>query len=92
MRVLVAMSGGVDSSVAAALLGLADTAATSRLNLATPTITHNWWQSYYVQDDWRISRRLTVNAGLRWDLQFPMVDQDNNFNWLTPNVASPIAA
>ena len=54
-------------------------------------LTHNWWQSYYVQDDWRVSRRLTINVGLRWDLQFPMVEQNNNFNWFTPNVTSPIA-
>ncbi len=85
-------SSTAGSSVAAALLGLADTSSTSRLNLATPTIAHNWWQAYYVQDDWRISQRLTLNIGLRWDLQFPMVEEHNNFNWLNPNVTSPIAS
>jgi len=85
-------SSTAGSSVASALLGLADTSSTSRLNIATPTITHNWWQSYFVQDDWRVSRRLTLNIGLRWDLQFPMVDAHNNFNWLNPDVQSPIAS
>jgi carboxypeptidase family protein len=85
-------SSTAGSSVASALLGLADTTSTSRLNIATPTIAHNWWQSYYAQDDWRISSRLTLNIGLRWDLQFPMVEENNNFNWLNAGVPSPIAA
>lgn len=31
--------------------------------------------SFYVQDEWRVNDRLTVNAGVRWELQPPMVDQ-----------------
>jgi hypothetical protein len=27
-------------------------------------------QADYIQDDWRVSRRLPLNLGLRWDLQF----------------------
>jgi Carboxypeptidase regulatory-like domain/TonB dependent receptor-like, beta-barrel len=87
-----AASSTAGSSVADALLGLADTTTSSRLNLSVPSITHNWWHSYFVQDDWRINQRLTLNIGLRWDLQFPMVEEKNNFNWFTPNTASPIAA
>ncbi len=87
-----AASSTAGSSVADALLGLADTASTSRLNLSVPSLTHNWWQSYYVQDDWRVTPRLTVNIGVRWDLQFPMVEQNNNFNWFNPNAPSPIAS
>jgi hypothetical protein len=30
---------------------------------------------YYLQDEWRVNDRLTVNAGVRWELQPPMVDQ-----------------
>jgi hypothetical protein len=31
--------------------------------------------SYYAQDEWRVNDRLTVNAGVRWELQPPFVDQ-----------------
>jgi hypothetical protein len=86
-----AASTTAGSSIADALLGLADTASTSRLNIATPRFTHSWWQSYYAQDDWRVTRRLTLNMGVRWDLQFPMVDKNNNFDWFDPNAVSPIA-
>jgi len=30
---------------------------------------------FYAQDEWRISDRLTLNAGLRWELLPPFVDQ-----------------
>src|SRR5580700_5556258 len=30
---------------------------------------------FYVQDEWQVNDRLTVNAGVRWELQPPFVDQ-----------------
>jgi Carboxypeptidase regulatory-like domain len=33
------------------------------------------WEEYFVQDDWRLSDRLTVNAGLRYTLNFPSTEQ-----------------
>jgi outer membrane receptor protein involved in Fe transport len=29
----------------------------------------------YVQDEWQVTSRLTVNAGLRWELLVPFVDK-----------------
>lgn len=80
------------SSIASALLGIADVSSSSRLSLAVPRLTHSWQQSYYAQDDWRVSQRLTLNIGVRWDLQFPMVEQSNNMDWFNPTATSPIAS
>lgn len=33
----------------------------------------------YVQDAWRFHPNLTINAGLRWDIQFPFIAQNNNY-------------
>jgi hypothetical protein len=32
---------------------------------------------FFVQDDWKATRRLTVNAGIRYTLNFPSTEKDN---------------
>jgi hypothetical protein len=35
------------------------------------------FQEYFIQDDWRASRRFTVNAGLRYTLNFPSTEKND---------------
>ena len=50
--------------------------------------------SIYIQDDWKVSQRLTINAGLRWDPWIPPVDLNGTLVGFDPantNFQSTIA-
>lgn len=52
----------------------------------TPQIQARFSQfETYVQDDWTVSRRLTVNAGIRWQFMPPITSWPNNTSFFSPN-------
>ena len=68
-------------------LGLADfmTGQISTLTQATPNtvFTNKWGHSLYAQDTWKVTRRLTVNYGIRWEPFLPQALNNGavyNFN------------
>jgi hypothetical protein len=45
----------------------------------------------YIQDDWKAMPRLTVNLGLRYDLEIPRTERHNRMETFDPTAASPLA-
>ncbi len=48
--------------------------------------------SLYVQDDYRVSSKLTLNLGLRWEFATPIWERDNNWTNFDPATNSLIKA
>lgn len=65
---------------ASALLGFPATQARGIIYMfPSNRITHTF---FFVQDDYRVSRKLTLNAGIRYELYIPVVDRwDNQANF-----------
>jgi len=60
------------------------TAATSRA-MAT-----NYYASY-AQDDYKVNKKLTVNLGVRWEMQTPVTERHNNLTVWDPLAPPPFA-
>ncbi|WP_457922503.1 TonB-dependent receptor domain-containing protein [Terriglobus aquaticus] len=70
------------------LLGLPDNALRSN---SQELKLRNIDYSPYIQDDIKITPRLTVNLGLRWDIQVPFTEVHQNVVYFDANVQNPSA-
>ena len=70
--------GSYGSSFASLLLGEVDSVDRE---FAQETKLRNLAFSTYIQDDYKLNSRLTLNAGLRWDIPVPFNALDNNITF-----------
>jgi hypothetical protein len=82
-------SANTGNGLAEALLGVLDGGETEEY--INPAITKRY-QGWYVQDDYRPLRNLTLNLGLRYEFQGAPTYRHNEASYFDPTVANPIGA
>ena len=80
--------GAVGLPYASFLLGLVDNASVP--SLAAPNNRKNSW-GLYIQDTWKITRRLTLDYGLRWDLEQAPYEVNYRNGMFGPTIVNPTA-
>lgn len=76
------------SSFASYMLGAVNT---SSVSVGVPGVGSRWLDpSFWAQDDYKITPKLTVNAGLRWDIWPAIHEAHNLITWLNPTAQNSI--
>ncbi len=59
-----------------------------------PTPHYKWFfAAPWIQDDWRVSNKLTVNLGFRWDVNGSVTEENNMLNYaFDPTLVNPVSA
>jgi Carboxypeptidase regulatory-like domain len=82
------LDGTTGNAYASYLLGLVDNA--NAVDNAFPS-TSGRWSDYavYAQDDWKLTPRLTLNLGLRYNVALPYHEAHDHLSWFNPTLANP---
>jgi len=88
------VGGGIGngSTLASFLLGLPHNSSNSNFPRNADAFWSQHFGALYFQDDWRVTSKLTLNLGLRWDVETPVTERFNRATALfDPAAVNPIS-
>lgn len=80
---------GTGNSMASFLLGHVNSAS---IQVSDKIRSRAQYMAQYVQDDWRVTDRLTLNLGLRYEVEFPRYVADNKQSSFDTQAINPVSA
>lgn len=83
------LTSGTGDAFGSFLLGSVASGSTGTTVL--PALDKHYY-GFYLQDDWKTTKRLTLNLGIRYDLQFAPTMRHNDQAYFEPNEKNPISA
>ncbi|HZU28772.1 MAG TPA: TonB-dependent receptor [Bryobacteraceae bacterium] len=82
-------SGGGDA-MASFMMGVGGINSWGQYEIPNFVSTQSFQYGGFIQDNWKTSRKLTLNIGVRYDISLPRTERYNRMNWFDPTVVSPI--
>ncbi len=82
-------SGTGGDPLASLLIGFPQSGS-SGYQVDVAVTTQNYSHAWYFQDNLRLTNRLTLNLGLRYELVLPRTETHNRQSYVNPTVASPL--
>ncbi|MCC7235316.1 MAG: TonB-dependent receptor [Bryobacterales bacterium] len=64
----------------------------SNYHIEPKAFSRSAYWGFYVQDDWRVTSKLTINLGLRYDFDVPRWELENRYSYWDLDAQSPVKA
>jgi len=81
-------SGG--DEMASFLVGIGVPGYLGTYDIPAYVSTQNFGLATYLQDNWRMTDRLTLNVGIRYDIETPRTERFNRQSFIDPDMPSPL--
>ena len=86
-RTLNSCAGNEGNGLATMLLGWA---TGSEFQIEPKAFSRSAYWGFFYQDDWKVTSKLTLNLGVRYDFDVPRWELQNRYSYLDLNADSPI--